>query len=150
MTKILRNGLCALLLLGPSTACAPLTFSEPPAVDFERYPSVRVEVVPSFTDPTYATQYLADELARSSGFAYVTTSPAQLVELVLQVQVAVSSDLDSDGELHYEAEAEYVASTPRGVLVAEGSEDDTSASPTEAVEDALDQVALRFIHPYRL
>lgn len=146
------NGMCfgLALVLGASVACAPLTFSESPVLDFESYRSVRVEVVPSFTDPGYATQYLADELAGSSGFEQVTTHPSERVDLVLEVQVAVTSELDSDGELSYEAEAEYVATTPRGVLVVRGSEDDTSASPTEVVEDVLDEVALRFIRPYRL
>jgi hypothetical protein len=150
MTSIAKRGLCLALALGSVSACAPLTFSEPAALDFASYRSVRVEVVPSFTDPSYATQYLADELARSSGFERVTTDPAERVDLVLRVQVAVTSEVDGDGEIQYEGEAEYVATTPRGVVVAEGSEDDTSASPAEVVEDALDEVALRFIHPYRL
>ena len=150
MTNIVRKWLCLVLALGPVTACAPLTFSEPAILDFASYRSVRVEVLPSFTDPTYATQYLASELERNSGFERVTTDPAERVDLVLRVQVAVTSEVDGDGEIQYEGDAEYVATTPRGVLVAEGSEEDTSASPTEVVEDALDEVALRFIHPYRL
>jgi hypothetical protein len=150
MNHLLQGSLKYLILLGVSTSCAPLTFSESPSLDFETYRSVRVEVQPSFTDAAYATSYLADELARSSGFERVTTSPSEQVDLVLRVQVAVTSDIDSDGELRYEGEAEYVASTPRGVVVLRGSEDDTSASPGEVVEDALDEVALSFIHPYRL
>lgn len=150
MTSIVRKWLNLALALGSVLGCAPLTFSEPAALDFASYRSVRVEVAPSFTDPAYATQYLAGELERSSGFEHVTTAPAERVDLVLRVQVAVTSEVDSDGEINYEGEAEYVATTPRGVLVVQGSEDDTSASPTEVVEDALDEVALRFIRPFRL
>lgn len=69
---------------------------------------------------------------------------------MLAVQVAVSSDGDGDGEIEYEGEAEYVAATPLGVVVAQGSEDDTSSSATEVVEDTLDEVALHFIRPFRL
>jgi hypothetical protein len=150
MTNVARRWLYLALALGSPMGCAPLTFSESAALDFASYRSVRVEVLPSFTDPTYATQYLAEELEHSSGFESVTTDPAERVDLVLRVQVAVTSEVDGDGEIQYEGEAEYVATTPRGAVVAQGSEDDRSASPSEVVEDTLDEVALRFIRPYRL
>lgn len=150
MSNRLRKRWVLLFPLGAAMGCAPLTFSEPAELDFTTYRSVRVVVDPSFTDPAYATEYLAEELRNGSGFERVTTAAREPVDLVLSVQVAVSSDVDGDGDIEYEGEAEYVAATPLGVVVAQGNEDDTSASAAEVVEDALDEVALHFIRPFRL
>ena len=126
--------------------CAPLTFSEPGAVDFERYPSVQVVVdAPFLGDPS---AYLAGALRASSGFYHVT-SGVEPTDLILTVQVSVTEDLLSD-DLEYDAHASYRATTPRGSVVDEGTEDDTSSTPSEAAEDVLDEVSLRYIRPYRL
>jgi hypothetical protein len=140
MSNRLRNRWVLPFALAAATGCAPLTFSEPAELDFTTYRSVRVAVNPSFTDPAYATEYLAEELRDGSGFERVTTAPGEPVDLVLSVQVAVSSDVDGDCEIEYEGEGQYVAATPLGVVVAHGSEDDASASATELVEDVLDEV----------
>jgi len=150
MKTFLRAAVSLMISAFAAMACAPLTFSEPAALDFATYRAVRVVVVPSFTDPATATQYLAEQLTLDSGFERVTTNAAERVDLVLSVQVAVTSETDSDGEIEYASEAEYVATTPSGELVKRGEEDDRSQSPAEAVEDVLDEIALRFIRPYRL
>jgi hypothetical protein len=133
-------------------ACAPLTFSEPGAIDFERYRVARIE-------GDWAG-YLAGELAASSGFAAVTTDVTARVDLVIHVTVSVLPDVvctcedpcqcNCVCEEEYDATAIYVATTPEGVLVDQGTENDGSGRADEAVEDALDQVALHYIRPYRL
>jgi hypothetical protein len=128
--------------------CAPLTFSEPGAVDFERYQSVQVVVdAPFLGDPS---AYLAGALRESSGFYHVT-SGAEPADLILTVQVSVTERIPSDdNDLEYDAHATYRATTPAGSVVDEGTEDDTSSTPSEAAEDVLDEVSLRYIRPYRL
>lgn len=150
MIPLALKRLFFLLLLGALAGCAPLTFSEPEELDFSAYRSVRVAVIPSFTDPAYASEYLAHELRRDSGFERVTTEPSERVDLLLSVQVAVISEIDSDGEIQYRGEGNYVATSSLGAVVTHGSEDDQSASPGEVVEDVLDEVALHFIRPFRL
>jgi hypothetical protein len=131
-------------------ACAPLTFSERPALDYSRYRSVRVEVNPSYGDPGYATNYFAEQLRNGSGFEQVTTDAAARTDLVITVQVSVSSSTDTDGNIEYDGTADYVARSPDGRVIDEGSADDTSQSPDEVVEDVLDEVALHYIAPFRL
>jgi hypothetical protein len=138
MKRMLRVFASALLTAG----CAPLTFSEPAAIDFSRFRSVRVE--------GDMADYLAAELTKSSGFERTTTDPRLAVDLVLRVGVAVAENRDSDGNVDYTARADYRSETPAGVRVDSGSEDDTSDTPWEASEDALDEVALHYIRPYRL
>ena len=143
--KSLAVSVC-LMAVVLACGCAPLTFSEPGAVDFERYPSVQVVVdAPFLGDPS---AYLAGALRESSGFYHVT-SGAEPTDLILTVQVSVTEDLLSD-DLEYDAQATYRATTPRGSVVDEGAEDDTSSTPSEAAEDVLDEVSLRYIRPYRL
>ena len=133
-------------------ACAPLTFSEPGAIDFERYRVARIE-------GDWAG-YLAGELAASSGFAAVTTDVTARVDVVIHVTVGVLPDVvctceepcqcNCVCEEEYDATASYVATTPDGVMVDQGTESDGISSAAEAIEDALDQVALHYIRPYRL
>jgi hypothetical protein len=150
MSKLPPKSLCLLLGLGAVAGCAPLTFSEPARLDFSVYRSVRVAVVPSFTDSAYATDYLAHELRQDSGFERVTTDAAQRVDLALSVQVDVTSDVDVDGEIQYRGQAEYIATSALGAVVSRGREEDHSASADEVVEDVLDEVALQFLRPFRL
>lgn len=144
---VVRFAACAALLLG---SCTPLTFSERAAVDYRRYRSALVEVNPSYGDPGTATLYFADQLNGSSGFAEVTTDPTVRTDLVITVQIAVTSTTDPDGNIEYDATGDYVARASDGTIVDQGSEDDTSASPNEVVEDVLDQIALHYIAPFRL
>jgi hypothetical protein len=140
--------LAALLL--PTSGCAPMTFSHEAEIDFDAYPSVRVSVV---NEPELS-EYLAGELRGTSGFSQVTTDPAEPVSLVLTVSVAVTENVtvSSDGEIDYDYDATgiFSAVTPGGEPVLEGTEDDNSESWAEAEEDVLDEVARRFLPPYRI
>lgn len=134
-------------------ACAPLTYSDPGVVDFGRCRSVRVSVASS-VDPVGATSYLADELRAVSGFAYVTVDASQPVDSVLAVSVSTlpEADRNADGSLdsYYSSEANYRLLSPQGPSLDSGCTTDRSEFEWEAIEDALDQVALRYIRPYRL
>jgi hypothetical protein len=142
----------ALLGLCSALACAPVTFSEPGAIDFDRYR--RALIAGDGADS------LAGELAATSGFAVITTDPRADVDVVIRVAVfreehrTCECECDCGGgcscESDYEATASFVAKTPAGALVDGGSENDTSATELEAIQDALDEVALHFIRPYRL
>ena len=142
----------ALGLACATAGCAPLTFSEPGALDFARYE--RALIVGDGAD------YLAEELREFSGFELVTTEPAREVDLVITVGVVVSEETscdcscDCEGscdcDQSFHAVATYAATTPAGELVESGSEEDTSSTWPEAQSDALDEVALHYIRPYRL
>jgi hypothetical protein len=145
-----RRHALALAVFLSIPGCAPLTFSEPPRIDFERYRSVRVSVNPSFTDAAFATNYFAKALRQGSGFSYVTTNPAERVDILLDVQVDVTTLVDNDGQVSYEGNGSYRARTPTGALVDRGEEGDRSHSAEEVVEDVLDEVALHYLAPFRL
>jgi hypothetical protein len=134
-------------------ACAPLTYSETGAVDFETFRSVRVSVTTPI-DSVGATYYMADELRDVSGFSLVTVDSTQAVDAVLEVYVSTlpESEMREDGSLDsfYSSQATYRLTTPDDPDVDSGSTSDQSEYEWEAVEDALDQVALHYIRPYRL
>lgn len=150
--KTTELALSALSLLALAR-CAPLTFSNEPAIDFDTYRSVRVEVTASDDYAGYAETYLVDQLARSSGFTSVTLDPTVATDLVLRVDLAVSESLDVDGEgdldLEYQGAALYHAATPDGGLVDSGETEDTSDIELEVVEDLLDEIEYHYIEPYR-
>ncbi len=141
--------LAALLLV---YSCAPLTYSEKGAVDFEEYASVRVSVVSSAlsSDPT---TYLADELAATSGFTTVTVDPAAAVDAVLNVNLRVvySPTVDDHGNSvdQYNGTADYTltAGTSR---VDSGQATSTSSTEIDAAQGALDGVITHYVAPYRL
>jgi len=159
------GGLAALL-----GGCAPLTFSNSSAVDFEQYSSVYVTVSAPDVGGEYAGEYLASQLRESSGFSLVTTDPEVVVELELHIDVrvtlppdppdviiAISSGdetrIDVSGEsesLDYDATAAYVARSADGAVIDFGVQEDTSYSMLEVVHDVLDQVDLHYMRPYRL
>ncbi|HEX6277898.1 MAG TPA: hypothetical protein VFZ53_32870, partial [Polyangiaceae bacterium] len=152
------RGLVATLVLAQACGCAPLTFSDPGAVDFSRYRSAWVT--------GDGADYLAAELAEISGFESVTTEPGADVDLVIEVSVAVEEEQTCECECEcecdddcsesctctseFDATAAFVARTPAGETVDMGTESDTSATELEAFEDVLDEVALHYIRAYRL
>lgn len=139
------------LLAASSAGCAPLTFSEEAAIDFERYSSVTVAVATNVSSPDVASEYLAQELRELSGFESVTTAAGVTTALRLEVRITTSpvEVLDTDGE--YKGRAEYTArDTSTNTVVDSGSEEDTSDTAWEVEEDVLDEVALHFIAPFRL
>jgi hypothetical protein len=137
--------------------CAPLTFSNEPAIDYGSYRSVRVDVVATNGHSEYASQYLAQQLARTSGFDRVTRDPRVATELLLQVDLSVSEsieiDVDDEGDVdidtEYEGSASYHAIARDGTLVDSGSREDTSELELEAVEDLLDEIEYHYMAPYR-
>lgn len=150
MTRLRWLAVCSMAL--GSFGCVPLTFSEPGAIDFERYRSVFVDVNPGELDPT-PSEYLAQELREVSGFERVTTDPGEVVDLLLTVEVYVDIVVkeDEDGSsVEYDGIGEYTARTPGGSVVDSGAEDDSSISYEETQEDVLDEIALHYIAPYRL
>jgi hypothetical protein len=132
--------------------CAPLTFSEPSAIDFDTYRSVFVDVNPGEPDARLS-EHLADELRESSGFERVTTDPNEAVDLLLTVELYVDVTIteDDDGtSVEYDGVGEFTARTPSGAVVDRGAEDDSSISYDETQEDVLDEIALHYLAPYRL
>ena len=104
-----------LALAASACACAPLTYSNDGAVDFDEYRAVRVSVT-SPVDSVRATGYFAAELRRASGFDRVTADPAADVDAVLAVTVSTvfetSEDEDGNIDSHYASEANYRLSSP--------------------------------------
>lgn len=144
--KLLALG--ALLL---AAACAPLTYSEQGAVDFETYGSVRVSVTStSFTD---GSEYLVNELEATSGFETVTLDPAVPVDAVLDVSLNVifAPTVDAEGNSvdQYEATTDY-ALTAGTTHVDSGHTTGTAVNANDAAESALDGVATHYVAPYRL
>ena len=140
---------CALLL---ASACAPLTYSEEGAIDFQTYSSVRVSVTSaSYTGE--ASKYLAGELEKTSGFATVTLDPAASVSAILSVALSItlSPTVDDQGNSvdQYDATATYTL-TAGSTHVDSGSASGTASNDIDAVESALDGVATHYIAPYRL
>ena len=140
----------AALLLACS--CAPLTYSEEGAVDFEKYSSVRVSVVLSApsSDPA---RYLADELAATSGFTTVTVDPAAPVDAVLSVnlEVVYAPTVDDQGNSvdQYDGAADYTL-TAGTTHVDSGQATSTNANEIDAAQGALDGVVTHYVAPYRL
>jgi len=146
----------ALCVSVSSFGCAPMTFSNEGAIDFSKYRSAFVE--------GDGADYLAGELSEISGFSWVTTDPTVNVDLDIRVSVFLEehrtceceaeSDCDDTCtctcESDHEATAAFVAKAPSGALVDSGTENDTSETPLEALEDVLDEVALHYVRAYRL
>jgi hypothetical protein len=142
-----QNILLVLSLALGAQACAPLTFSDAGEVDFEAHRSVYVDVRSGVDDPV-SSDYLASELARSSGFEMVTTDPNSAASVDLFVDLALTSSLEDDGNIRYDGHASFELRSGEAI-VNHGHENNSGRSPNEAVEDVLDDVSLHFIAPYR-
>ena len=147
-----------LLLMGTiATACQPVTLAHEGRVDFTKYRSVYVQAIALsgdavFEDLDTGTQnYLIEELQILSGFSSVVGDEINPTDAVLTVSMEVNSDHDFEtGETRYTAETEYRFQTSSGVDIARGSTSSTNSDPVEAQEDALDDIALYFLRPYRI
>lgn len=138
-----------------SVSCAPLTFSDDGAIDFQEYSSVRVELeTREFDNKIVYESYLVGEMRRVSGFDTVTADPGRASDVVLSVVMTVTTErsTDDDGEpdYSYTAEAHFVSFSSEGEELDRDVVSDTSYSFNEAVEDALDEIATHFIRPYRI
>jgi hypothetical protein len=139
-------------------SCVPMTFSKEQAIDFDRYRTVRMSVIP-FDEATFwgaeeATQYLAGELSASSGFERVSTDLGEDTDLQLEVRLSLRTEVnvDEDGneDVDYRGQASFTALDRSGARVDGGVVDDSSTTAFETMEDTLDEVALHYLAPYRL
>jgi hypothetical protein len=155
-----QRRLCAMLLAFgalASNGCVPLTFSREASLDFEVYRHAVVQVsltgLASFYAEQSATAYLASELQEKSGFETVSVGTAEAADVLVSVSVSVTEWVDFSGDTpdyHYESDASFRATDPNGIVIDSGHVSDSSESPGEAVEDALDEVTLHYLRPYRL
>lgn len=147
------------LLLGAGSGCAQLTFSNEAEVDFERYPSVAVDVAGP-DGSRRQLDYLESELREHSGFRRVSRvsdgEPAAtrlLVELTLDAsqELILFDDDDQVSEISYSAEVRYRLFAPDGALLDSGADlAEDEQSSFHAAEAALDLVVLHYLRPYRL
>lgn len=140
-----------------SSGCVPLTFSREQPIDFEVYRHVVVQVhlqgLADLYGETSATVYFASELQELSGFETVSVGNTEAADVVLSVSVNVTEWVDYSGDqpdYEYPSDASFQAVDPNGIVIDSGHVSDSSESPGEAVEDALDEVTLHYLKPYRL
>ncbi len=143
------RGLLLLILLG---GCQPLTLSHEGVIDFQTYNKVYVAPLDANL-PSYAYGYLIDELREESGFAEVYTDPQERTAIRLDVYAEVHEDrglLDDPDDYEWDATATFELSVG-GRIIDQGEVSDTSgASPEEALEDVLDEIAHHYLAPYRI
>jgi len=153
---MMRRGCCVLLALWALSGCVPVTFSRDPALDFDVYRHAAVQVSLSglgVYDDSSATVYFAAQLDEQSGFERVSVGNTEAADVLLTVNLTVREVVDYSGdypEYSYDSDASFRATDPNGVVVDSGHVSDSSESPGEAVEDALDEVTLHYLRPYRL
>lgn len=159
MTRIMRRAWVVLLgaVAVSLTGCMPLTFSRDPAIDFEVYRHAAVQVslrgLAALYDETRATAYLASELRELSGFETVSVGATEAADVLLFVSVHATEWVDYSGDVpdyEYPSNASFQAVDRNGIVIDSGRVSDTSESLGEAVEDALDEVTLHYLQPYRL
>lgn len=138
-------------------SCVPLTFSREAPIDFDVYRHVAVQVslhgLASSYDDQSATVYLASELQADSGFDTVSIGDAASADLLLSVSVTMTELVDTSGDspdYEYQADASFRAIDPNGTEIDSGYVSDSNEFPDEALEDALDEVTLHYLRPYRL
>ncbi|HEY6727631.1 MAG TPA: hypothetical protein VI197_26530 [Polyangiaceae bacterium] len=152
-----RRAYAVLFVLWAASGCVPITFSREPALDFEIYRHAAVQVslagFVDFYDDTSASVYLASELDEQSGFERVSVGSTEAADVLLTVNVTVRQWVDDSGDYpdySYASDASFRATDRNGVVIDSGHVADSSESPGEAVEDALDEVSLHYLRPYRL
>ena len=104
-------------------------------------------------DDQSATVYLASELQADSGFDTVSIGDAASADLLLSVSVTMTELVDTSGDspdYEYQADASFRAIDPNGTEIDSGYVSDSNEFPDEALEDALDEVTLHYLRPYRL
>lgn len=152
-----RLTMLCLAICALATACLPLTFSHEGSIDFTRYRVVYIQPVATSGSPLdtgYSTglqRYLADELRVNSGFARITTNPADEYDTVLSVEMYIDRDYDYDSrDEQWDVEASWILRTPTGERVDGGQVSEEASTEDEAAEEAMDAIAYRYLAPYRL
>ena len=156
----MKRAWCVMLLVLVALlpqGCVPLTFSREAPIDFDVYRHVAVQVsvhgLGSYYDDQSATVYLASELQADSGFDTVSIGDTGSADLILSVSVTLTELVDTSGDnpdYEYQADASFRAVDPSGNEIDSGYVSDSSEHPGEALEDALDEVTLHYLRPYRL
>ena len=145
------------ILAAMLSACQPVTLSHEGRIDFVQYRSVYVEPIALsgdavFPDLDSATQlYLVNELRAISGFKAVNGVDTLASDSILIVDLRVDAFDDfSRAEIEYRAVADFQLIRHSGGLIASGEVSSTNTDILEAQEDALDEIALYFLKPYRI
>ena len=140
-----------------ASACQPVTLSHESRIDFAQYRSVYVEPIALsgdavFPDLDSGTQlYLVNELRGISGFRTVNSVDTLTSDSVLVVNMDVSSTGDFVRDTtEYRAVVEFQLIRTGGGLITSGEFSSTNSDIVEAQEDALDEIALYFLKPYRI
>ena len=87
------------------------------------------------------------------GFDTVSIGDTASADLVLNVSVTMTELVDASGDspdYEYQADASFRAVDPNGNEIDSGHVSDSNEFPGEALEDALDEVTLHYLRPYRL
>ena len=105
-----------------------------------------------FPDLDTGTQlYLVDELRSISGFRTVNAVSTLQADTILAVMMQVDADEDFEtGDVEYRAEVSFQLLSAGGRLIASETFVSRDADLLEAQEDALDEIALFFLKPYRI
>ena len=162
----LPHPLCTIVFLVSlgCAACVPLTLSNEGAINFSTCASVYIAPLEGadwsfpMVGDGYLDGYLGQEMTDHSGFETVTSNPGDTVDLYLYVSIVVTEDLetttDSDGstdtKYKYQAIARFEARDAAYTLVDQGSVDYKDEDRDDAIEDALDEVVLHYLPPYRI
>ena len=156
----MKRRVCSVLSLAAFVSlwgCVPMTFSREPALDFDTYRHAAVVVsmhgIAASYDDTSATVYLVSELQAGSGFETVSPGVSDAADLTLHVDVTLTQTVSADGdqiEYEFASDTRFTAVDRAGNLVDSGETFDSNEFATEAVQDALDEVALHYLKPYRL
>ena len=156
LSKLRFTQLGSLFLL-TVIACQPVTISHEGRIDFERYRSVYVEPISLsgntvFPDLDTGTQlYLVDELRLISGFRTVNPVGTLRADAILTVMMQVDADEDFEtGDVEYRAEVRFQLRSAGGRLIASETFVSRDFDLLEAQQDALDEIALFFLKPYRI
>ncbi len=149
LIRHMRLSSLGLALSAALAGCTPVTLDNDPTFDFARW-SV-LYVAPIDGAGRSADQFLVTRLRDQAGFKRVVTEPSPDVNCILYVRVDVTEDYDSDGDVEYDAVARFrVESAFDGSVIDSGTASDDAGFYEEALEEALDDISLHYLRPYRL
>jgi len=146
-----------------SLGCTPLTLSNEPVIDFTKYASVYLVPLDGadYTFPEFGDEeldsYMLQEMIDHSGFTLITNDLDETVDTRLFVTIRIEEDLEtitSDDttttEFEYKATAVYELRSAADAIIDQGSEEYTSDLRRSAIRNALDEIVLRYLPPYRI
>lgn len=137
-------------------ACVPVTVGNPGGIDFDRYRVAYIESVAlrgDVYDALWVRDYFVAELRSESGFEEIVQRAEDDYDVSISLTVDVSYENTGtfdNPNWQYEAHASFTARDTSGAVVKSGFVTDESDWLDEAVEDAVDEVVLEFLRPYRV